>query len=85
MPRVARVLWPLVAITAVAVCLEVWRRMSDEQLARADARLDDTDDTLDQSFPASDPPSWSSAAAAPAKRSTRDGAARPSRGESPDV
>lgn len=71
MPRVARVLWPAVMMAAVAIVLELYlrRRVLDREAADEDDAP--VDDTLDQSFPASDPPSWSSAAAAPSRRSTR--------------
>ncbi len=82
MPRVARVLAPLLAIAAVTVCLALLRRVRDEALLPADSPVDDT---LDQSFPASDPPSWSSAAAAPADRPLTRARARTPRDEDPDA
>lgn len=68
MPRVARVLLPLLVITVAAVGFEVYRRLRDDLDALGDEDEMPIDDTLDQSFPASDPPSWSSAAAAPSIR-----------------
>ena len=85
MPRATRVLWPLLALTAAAVGFELFRRRRDERDALYALDEMPVDDTLDQSFPASDPPSWSSAAAAPATRARSRAGVNPRRGADADA